>query len=78
MGDGVVKPPRYLPPIFRDLSGLAIWLAYSTFFTRLGADETSVHVLTRGSDDVVDIGPASKSVVSHGIWDVVVGSVVAD
>ena len=39
-----------------------------------GADETSVHVLTRGSDDVVDIGPASKSVVSHGIWDVVGGS----
>ena len=39
-----------------------------------GADETSVHVLTRGSDDIVDIGPASKSVVSHGIWDVVVGS----
>ena len=42
-----------------------------------GADETTVHVLTRGSADVVDIGPASKSVVSHGIWDVVVGSTVA-
>ena len=39
--DGVVKPPRYLPPMFRDLNGLAIWMAYSTFFTRLGGDEIS-------------------------------------
>ncbi len=39
--DGVVKAPRYLPPMFRDLNGLAIWMAYSTFFTRLGADEIS-------------------------------------
>ena len=37
--DGVVKPPRYLPPFFRDLNGLAIWMAYSTFFTRLGGDK---------------------------------------
>ena len=36
--DGVVKPPRYLPPMFRDMNGLAIWMAYSTFFTRLGGD----------------------------------------
>lgn len=43
-----------------------------------GADETTVHVLTRGRDAVVDIGPASKSIVSHGIWDVVVGSSVAN
>ena len=34
--DGVVKPPRYLPPMFRDLNGLAIWMAYSTFFSQLG------------------------------------------
>ena len=39
-----------------------------------GADETSVHVLTRGSDDVIDLGPASKAAVSDGIWDVVVDS----
>ena len=36
-----------------------------------GQDVTTVHVLRRGSDDVVDIGPASKSVVAAGIWDVV-------
>jgi len=43
VGDGVVKPPIYLPAIFRDLNGLAIWMSYSTFFTRLGGAEVSEH-----------------------------------
>lgn len=34
--DGIVKPPPYLPPIFDDMNGLAIWMCYSSFFTRLG------------------------------------------
>ena len=38
VSDGVVKPPRYLPPMFRDMNGLAIWMAYSTFFSSLGGD----------------------------------------
>jgi uncharacterized protein (TIGR02421 family) len=41
VNDGVVKPPRYLPPMFRDLNGLAIWMAYSTFFARLGGEAIS-------------------------------------
>jgi uncharacterized protein (TIGR02421 family) len=41
VNDGVVKPPHYLPPMFRDLNGLAIWMAYSTFFTKLGGDAIS-------------------------------------
>jgi uncharacterized protein (TIGR02421 family) len=41
--DGVVRPPRYLPPVFRDLNGLAIWMAYSTFFTRLGGEQIADH-----------------------------------
>ena len=41
VNDGVVKPPHYLPPMFRDLNGLAIWMAYSTFFTRLGGEAIS-------------------------------------
>ena len=41
VNDGVIKPPRFLPPMFRDLNGLAIWMAYSTFFTRLGGDAIS-------------------------------------
>ena len=40
---GVVKPPRYLPPMFRDLNGLAIWMAYSTFFSQLGGEAIAEH-----------------------------------
>lgn len=43
VSDGVVRAPQYLPPMFRDLSGLMIWMAYSTFFTRLGGDEISAY-----------------------------------
>ncbi|MBK6690957.1 MAG: flavohemoglobin expression-modulating QEGLA motif protein [Myxococcales bacterium] len=38
VNEGVVKPPRYLPSMFRDLNGLAIWMAYSSFFSQLGGD----------------------------------------
>jgi uncharacterized protein (TIGR02421 family) len=37
--DGVIRAPRYLPPMFRDLNGLAMWMAYSTFFARLDTTE---------------------------------------
>jgi len=43
VSDGVVKPPGYLPPMFRDLNGLAIWMAYSTFFSRLGGEAIADH-----------------------------------
>ncbi len=43
VADGVVRPPRYLPPMFRDLNGLAIWMAYSNFFCQLGADAIAEH-----------------------------------
>lgn len=43
VSDGVVKPPRFLPPMFADLNGLAIWMAYSTFFSRLGGEAISDH-----------------------------------
>jgi uncharacterized protein (TIGR02421 family) len=37
MTDGIVKPPPYLPPMFDDMNGLAIWICYSAFFSRLGS-----------------------------------------
>lgn len=37
VADGVVRPPKYLPPLFSDLNGLAIWMAYSGFFARMGS-----------------------------------------
>jgi uncharacterized protein (TIGR02421 family) len=43
VADGVVKPPQYLPPMFRDVNGLAIWMAYSTFFSQLGGEAIADH-----------------------------------
>jgi uncharacterized protein (TIGR02421 family) len=43
VADGVVRPPKYLPPMFRDLNGLAIWMAYSSFFSQLGGDAIAEH-----------------------------------
>jgi uncharacterized protein (TIGR02421 family) len=43
VSDGVVKPPQFLPPMFRDLNGLAIWMAYSTFFSQLGGEAIAEH-----------------------------------
>jgi len=43
VADGVVWPPRYLPPVFRDMNGIAIWMAYSSFFSRLGGEAIAEH-----------------------------------
>ncbi len=37
-----------------------------------GRDESTVHVLRHGSDDVVDVGPAPKAVIAGAVWDAVV------
>ena len=36
--EGLVNPPRFLPPQFSDLSALAAWMAYSGFLNRLSLD----------------------------------------
>ncbi|WP_437275677.1 flavohemoglobin expression-modulating QEGLA motif protein [Sorangium sp. So ce375] len=41
--DGIIRPPPYLPPIFDDMSGLAIWICYSSFFSRLGGTALAEH-----------------------------------
>lgn len=33
--EGIVRPPRYVPDLFQDLRGLAIWLSISTFWGKL-------------------------------------------
>jgi uncharacterized protein (TIGR02421 family) len=43
VSDGVVKAPHYIPPMFRDVNGLAIWMAYSTFFSQLGGEAIADH-----------------------------------
>ncbi|MGL4742790.1 MAG: bifunctional phosphopantothenoylcysteine decarboxylase/phosphopantothenate synthase [Dermatophilaceae bacterium] len=34
-----------------------------------GKDDTTVHLLRRGSPEVVDVGPTSKADVAHAVWD---------
>ncbi|WP_437660227.1 flavohemoglobin expression-modulating QEGLA motif protein [Sorangium sp. So ce1182] len=41
--DGIVRPPPYLPPMFDDMNGLAIWICYSSFFSRLGGTALAEH-----------------------------------
>lgn len=33
--EGLVTPPRYLPPIFADLNALSAWMCYDNFLSRL-------------------------------------------
>ena len=33
--EGLLAPPRYLPPHFADLAGLGSWLAYSRFLDQI-------------------------------------------
>ena len=41
--EGVIDPPLYLPPQFRDLNGLAMWMAYSNFFNRVNLSSIQEH-----------------------------------
>lgn len=36
-----------------------------------GQDDSTVHLLRRGSDTVTDVGPAPKTVVADAVWDAV-------
>ena len=36
--EGVVIPPKYLPPQFRDLNALAAWMCFSNFLNHLSLD----------------------------------------
>ncbi len=38
VADGIVSTPRHLPPQFVDLNGLALWMAYATYFSQMGLD----------------------------------------
>ena len=33
--EGIVRPPKFIPKLFQDLNGLAMWLAISSFWGRL-------------------------------------------
>jgi len=37
--EGIVTPPKYLPPQFRDLTALTAWMTYSLFLNRLSLEQ---------------------------------------
>jgi uncharacterized protein (TIGR02421 family) len=41
--EGLVRPPRYVPPMFRDLNGLSIWMAISSFWGKLQNEAVQEH-----------------------------------
>jgi hypothetical protein len=41
--EGLVRPPRYVPPMFRDLNGLSIWMAISAFWGKLKNETVQDH-----------------------------------
>lgn len=40
---GVVKPPRYLPPQFRDLGAISSWLGFSLFLNKFDLEAITKH-----------------------------------
>jgi uncharacterized protein (TIGR02421 family) len=40
--EGIVTPPKYLPPQFRDLAALSAWMIYSLFLNTLSLEQLTV------------------------------------
>ena len=41
--EGLVQAPRFLPPQFRDLNGLAVWMGFSSFLNRVDLSSVQEH-----------------------------------
>lgn len=41
--EGIVDPPRFLPPQFRDLNGIAVWMSFSTFMNFVDLKRVQAH-----------------------------------
>ena len=41
--EGLVAAPTFLPPQFRDLNGLAVWMGFSSFFNRVDLESVQAH-----------------------------------
>lgn len=42
MEEGIIIPPKYLPPQFKDLGALTAWMTYSLFLNRLNLDRLTL------------------------------------
>ncbi len=43
MKEGIIIPPKYLPPHFKDLAGLISWMTYSLFLNRLSLEKLTLN-----------------------------------
>lgn len=41
--EGLVDAPKFLPPHFRDLNGLAVWMSFSSFFNQVDLKSVQAH-----------------------------------
>jgi uncharacterized protein (TIGR02421 family) len=41
--EGIVDPPKYLPPLFRDLSGISVWMSFSNFLNVVNLKKIQEH-----------------------------------
>ncbi len=41
--EGIIDPPKYLPPLFQDLSGLSVWMSFSNFLNVVNLKKVQEH-----------------------------------
>jgi uncharacterized protein (TIGR02421 family) len=41
--EGIVEAPKFVPPHFRDLNGIAVWMSFSSFFNRVDLKSVQEH-----------------------------------
>jgi uncharacterized protein (TIGR02421 family) len=41
--EGIIDAPKYLPPLFRDLSGLSVWMSFSNFLNTVNLKKVQEH-----------------------------------
>jgi uncharacterized protein (TIGR02421 family) len=41
--EGLVSAPKYLPPQFQDLNGIAVWMGFSSFFNKVDLKQVQKH-----------------------------------
>lgn len=41
--EGIIDPPRYMPPQFRDMNGIAVWMSFSNFFNKVDLKRIQEH-----------------------------------
>lgn len=46
VADGLVRPPAFMPAIFREMHALAVWLCHASFFATLEAGDIVEHYAT--------------------------------